>query len=62
MSVGFWQLLVILFIILALFGGAKLSQGLGDLGKGMRLFFDGFKNSEKNKDEYKDDDIDLKKK
>lgn len=58
MSVGFWQLLVILFIILALFGGARLSQGLGDLGKGMRLFFDGFKSAEKNKD----DDIDLKKK
>ncbi len=58
MSVGFWQLLVILFIILALFGGAKLSQGLGDVGKGIRLFFDGFKNSEKNKDEHKDDAID----
>lgn len=38
MSVGLWQLFVILLIILILFGAGRLPKVMSDLGKGMRSF------------------------
>lgn len=49
MSVSIWQLLVILVIILILFGGGRLPQGLADLGRGLKAFLDNIKNSENDK-------------
>jgi sec-independent protein translocase protein TatA len=46
MGISIWQLLIILMIILVLFGGGRLPQGLSDLGKGLRAFFDNVKNSD----------------
>lgn len=43
MSIGFWQIAVILLIVLVLFGAGKLPKVMGDLGKGMRDFKDGLK-------------------
>ncbi|WP_333023286.1 twin-arginine translocase TatA [Wolbachia endosymbiont of Pentidionis agamae] len=36
MSLGPWQLFLILMIILVLFGTGRLSQIMGDLGKGIK--------------------------
>ena len=38
MSMGFGQLLIILFIILILFGAGRLPQIMSDLGKGLKAF------------------------
>ncbi|MGN7661629.1 MAG: twin-arginine translocase TatA [Anaplasma sp.] len=36
MSLGPWQIFLILLIMLVLFGAGKLPQVMGDLGKGIR--------------------------
>jgi sec-independent protein translocase protein TatA len=36
MSVGFWQLILILLIIMLLFGSGKLPQVMKELGQGIR--------------------------
>ncbi len=51
MSIGAGQLLIILVIILVLFGAGKLPQVMSDLGKGLKSFRDGMKDS---KDENSD--------
>lgn len=43
MSIGFWQLVLILLIVLLVFGAGKLPRVMGDLGKGMRSLKDGLK-------------------
>lgn len=50
MSIGFWQLIVILVIILLLFGAGKVPQIAGDIAKGLKIF----------KKNIKDDDSDNK--
>lgn len=51
MSIGSGQLLIILVIILVLFGAGKLPQVMSDLGKGLKSFREGMKDS---KDENSD--------
>ena len=51
MSIGIWQLVIILVIILLIFGAGKLPQVGGALGKGLRNFKSGVKDVE---DELKD--------
>ncbi|NSM56402.1 twin-arginine translocase TatA/TatE family subunit [Wolbachia endosymbiont of Atemnus politus] len=36
MSLGPWQLFLVLIIILVLFGAGRLPQVMGDLGKGIK--------------------------
>lgn len=36
MSIGFWQLILILIIVLLVFGAGKLPRVMGDLGKGVK--------------------------
>ena len=50
MSVGIFQLLIILLIVLLLFGAGKLPQVMSDLGKGLKAFKASTKEDEK-KDE-----------
>ncbi len=38
MSIGIWQLVLILAIILIIFGGGKIPRLLGDFGKGIKNF------------------------
>lgn len=52
MSVGIWQLVLILIIIFALFGAGKLPKVMGDIGSGVRNLKDGLKGADK-KDEEK---------
>lgn len=38
MSLGVWELLLILAIVLVIFGAGKLPKVMGDLGKGVNSF------------------------
>ena len=38
MSIGIWQLLIILVIVLVLFGRGKISNIMGEFGKGIKSF------------------------
>jgi sec-independent protein translocase protein TatA len=38
MSIGIWQVVLILLIVLILFGAGKLPKVMGDLAKGVRNF------------------------
>ena len=38
MSVGIWQLVIILAIVLILFGRGKISNLMGEFGKGIKSF------------------------
>lgn len=46
MSIGIWQLLLILVIVLIFFGAGKLPKVMGDLGKGTRALREGMKGEE----------------
>lgn len=41
MSIGIWQILLILVIVLIFFGAGKIPQVMGDLAKGLKSFRDG---------------------
>ena len=49
MSVGIWQLVIILVIILLIFGAGKLPRVMGDIGKAVKSLKDGLKEDEKQK-------------
>ncbi len=46
MGLGFWELAVILLIILGLFGAGKLPRVMGDVGKGVKALKDGLKDGD----------------
>ena len=41
MSLGPWQLIIIAIVILVLFGRGKISEMMGDFGKGIKSFKQG---------------------
>lgn len=43
MSIGIWQLILILLIVFVIFGAGKLPRVMGDLGKGARALKKGLK-------------------
>lgn len=51
MSIGIWQLVLILLIVLLIFGAGKLPRVMGDLGKGVRSMREGLKGEEGEKDD-----------
>jgi sec-independent protein translocase protein TatA len=50
MSVGIWQLVLILVIILVLFGAGKIPRLMGDFGKGVKNLKNELKKEEDSKD------------
>ena len=48
MSLGPWQLIIIALVILVLFGRGRISEMMGDFGKGIKSFKQGL-NDEDNK-------------
>ena len=50
MSVGPWQMLLVLTIIMILFGAGKLPTVMRDLGKGLSNFKEALKEEESNKE------------
>lgn len=49
MSVGFWQIILIVLVVFVIFGAGKLPNVMGDLGKGLRNFKDGLKGDDDKK-------------
>jgi sec-independent protein translocase protein TatA len=43
MSIGIWQVILILLIVLILFGAGKLPKVMGDVAKGVKNFKTGLK-------------------
>ncbi len=48
MSLGFWQLILILVIVLLVFGAGKLPRVMGDLGKGIKSMKEGINDGKDN--------------
>lgn len=46
MSIGIWQVVLVLVIVLILFGAGKLPRVMGDLAKGIKNFRTGMKEEE----------------
>lgn len=46
MSVGIWQIVLILLIVLIIFGAGKLPKVMGDLAKGVKSFKTGLKDDD----------------
>jgi sec-independent protein translocase protein TatA len=49
MSIGIWQVVLILVIVLIIFGAGKLPQVMGDVAKGVKSFKSGLKDDEQPK-------------
>ena len=43
MSIGFWQIAIIVVLVVLLFGRGKISDLMGDLAKGIKSFKKGMK-------------------
>ena len=54
---GIWEVLIIAFVVLLLFGGRKIPEIMKGLGKGVKSFKEGMKDVEK---EIKDIDDEVK--
>ena len=52
---GFWEILIVLLVILLLFGGKKIPELMKGLGQGVKSFKDGMKEVEKDLDINSDD-------
>lgn len=46
MSIGIWQVVLILMIVLIIFGAGKLPRVMGDVAKGIKSFKSGMKDDE----------------
>ena len=49
MSIGIWQVLLILVIVLIIFGAGKIPQVMGDVAKGIKSFKSGLKDDDEPK-------------
>jgi len=58
MSIGIWQLVIILVIVLILFGRGKISQIMGEFGKGINSFKKEIKNQQQDQADRISQDID----
>ena len=38
MSIGFWQIAIVVVLVVLLFGGGKISSLMGDVAKGIKSF------------------------
>ena len=47
MNIGPWQLIIIALVILVLFGRGRISEMMGDFGKGIKSFKKGMAEEEK---------------
>ena len=59
MSIGFWQIAIIVVVVVLLFGRGKISSLMGDVAKGIKSFKKGMSSDESSKvdpTENKDED------
>ena len=55
MSIGIWQIVLILAIVLILFGAGKIPRVMGDVAKGIKSFKSGMKEEETSEEVDKDE-------
>ena len=46
MSIGFWQIAIVVVLVVLLFGRGKISELMGDVAKGIKSFKAGMKEGE----------------
>ena len=46
MSIGLFQILVVVLVLLVLFGRSRISETMGDIGEGVKRFKDGLADDE----------------
>jgi sec-independent protein translocase protein TatA len=51
MSIGIWQVVLVLLIVLILFGAGKLPKVMGDVAKGVKNFKSGLKDEDEEQKE-----------
>ena len=51
MSIGFWQILLIVFVVMILFGRGRIANVMGEIGKGVRSMREGLKGDEEKKED-----------
>tara|TARA_B100001121_G_scaffold288392_1_gene286411 strand:- start:538 stop:726 length:189 start_codon:yes stop_codon:yes gene_type:complete len=55
MSIGFWQIAIVVVLVVLLFGRGKISDLMGDVAKGIKSFKKGMAdNPESNKEDSED--------
>tara|TARA_Y100000590_G_scaffold388682_1_gene463222 strand:- start:791 stop:997 length:207 start_codon:yes stop_codon:yes gene_type:complete len=47
MSIGFWQIAIVVALVVLLFGRGKISELMGDVAKGIKSFKSGMKDPNK---------------
>ena len=57
MSIGFWQIAIVVILVVLLFGRGKISDLMGDVAKGIKSFKKGMSD---NQDKKKKEDIEDK--
>ena len=56
MSIGFWQIAVVVILVVLLFGRGKISSLMGDVAKGIKSFKKGMSSEDDSTNTKKDDD------
>ena len=55
MSIGFWQIAIVVVLVVLLFGRGKISDLMGDIAKGIKSFKKGLSDVPDNSNEKTDD-------
>jgi len=50
MSIGFWQIAIVVVLVVLLFGRGKISSLMGDVAKGIKSFKQGMSDKPENSD------------
>ncbi|OUW73698.1 MAG: twin-arginine translocase TatA/TatE family subunit [Pelagibacteraceae bacterium TMED216] len=48
MSIGFWQIAIVVILVVLLFGRGKISDLMGDVAKGIKSFKKGMSDNQEN--------------
>ena len=51
MSIGIWQIILVVVVVLVVFGAGKLPNVMGDLGKGIKNFKSGMSEDKKDQED-----------
>ena len=51
MSIGFWQIAIVVILVVLLFGRGKISSLMGDVAKGIKSFKKGMKDPDQEQQE-----------
>ena len=58
MGISFWQIAIVVVLVVLLFGRGKISSLMGDVAKGIKSFKKGMSSEDKTSENKKDEDSD----